>query len=199
MADQNDLLMCPILQTYFEDPITLPCCGKTISRQPLIDHFNASGHKICPCCRGDNANFDPVAAPTSKDMVYLVEQAMKAANPQAPAAPNPAAAEDRVAKWKGKIIRLQDANAAYQKVIGRLEITNTNNAFNFKTLIIPVIDESGSMSGNPITQARYACQQVLNVVYQNPNLETSIVSYESTAQTIHIDKKLPIEIGRAHV
>lgn len=217
------MLICPILHDYYENPITLPCCGKTISRDPLISYFDSNGINVCPCCRSNLDYFDPVNAALSRDMMHLVEQAQKAdtsnasssnvsgssgsSNSSASGSSDASSSsqkadgkrEAKEAKWSGKIIKLQNEFGPFQKVIGKLEIKNTNNAFNFKILIIPVIDESGSMSGNPINQARYACQEVLNVVYRNSSLETSIVSYESTANTINVDKKQPIDQARAAV
>ncbi len=57
MSNLNEeQLLCPITMELFNDPINVPCCGQTFSRQSLIDHSTIN--KNCPMYRGNLSNLD---------------------------------------------------------------------------------------------------------------------------------------------
>jgi hypothetical protein len=58
MEQLCDDLICPISLELFQDPITVPCCGNSFSRQSLIKYFS-DGNKKCPNCRGKLADYYP--------------------------------------------------------------------------------------------------------------------------------------------
>jgi ankyrin repeat protein len=190
MSAPSNELMDPITLDWLEDPISLGgCCGRVISRLSLTTAL--ANQPNCPLCQANLSNFDAQSAPMCVNIAYMVEEAKAKANP-------PAVEPDlnRPAKWKAKLFKLQRQNSVYQSVIGRLEITNTNQAFNFKTLLIPVIDKSGSMAGNPIVQAQYSLNRIIDLSYANPNIVSQIVTYDDSARIIPIDCSQPIEYYR---
>jgi len=96
-------------------------------------------------------------------------------------------------KWCCKIYPLKnDRLSAYQKIIGKLEFTNANNTNNFKTLLIPVVDQSGSMAGSPIEQVKYSLNRILDITYSNPSLMTTIIGYHDTAKSTEINKSVDV-------
>eukprot|EP01083_Nonionella_stella_P087119 242234_1 len=66
-------LTCPITLELFSDPITVPCCGKAFSRNPLCAFLSNKQHKTCALCNGDLTNFDPSTAQTNKNLLSFVE------------------------------------------------------------------------------------------------------------------------------
>ena len=128
-------LTCPITHDYLQDPILLPCCGKMVSRNPLLDWFQKK--MICPLCNANLTNFDAVNAVTIKDIISMIEAKKKQ--------------DEKVNlfesktqnNWKATIHRLH--SQTHRTIIGRLVITNPNDKYKYKTLLIPVIDCSGSM------------------------------------------------------
>jgi len=60
-------LMCPILLDWLEDPIIMPCCGKTVSKIPLHECVKdiGNGERKCPNCAKLLGNFDILNAPIS--------------------------------------------------------------------------------------------------------------------------------------
>lgn len=174
-------LQCPILHDLFEDPVSLPCCGRAVSRTPLIVALNIDPR--CPICRGDVGAFDPVTAPTSRDLAYLVEEARNSSLPP------PTPQSEPTGQWKATLTLLKDEYSMFQKKIGRLEFSNDKVLF--KTLLIPVIDRSGSMGGAPMTQVRYSLKRLLDLSYANPNIATTVVTYDDREESHHIDTSMP--------
>eukprot|EP01084_Bolivina_argentea_P002250 4158_1 len=66
-------LTCPITLELFEDPITVPCCGKTFSRNPLHSYLTNKQDKKCPLCNGDLSNFDARTVQTNRNLLSFVE------------------------------------------------------------------------------------------------------------------------------
>lgn len=178
-------LMCPITMDYLEDPISLPCCGRGISRMSLVACLEENQH--CPLCKADLSHTDPMAMPKSINLAYMVEDAKKSGVPielfQPPPKPQ--------STWKAVINKLCNNDSVYQTVIGQLEISNTDNSFNFKTLLIPVIDESGSMAGSPNKQVKYSLHRMVDLTYKYPQILTNMIGYSDNAISFAIDKSLP--------
>jgi len=65
-------LTCPISLELLNDPITTPCCGKAFSRLSLMQHF-LYNDKMCPLCKGNLENFDPVLANKSTILANLAD------------------------------------------------------------------------------------------------------------------------------
>ncbi|AYV77769.1 MAG: ankyrin repeat protein [Edafosvirus sp.] len=186
MTTTHEDLICPILGDYFVDPVNLNCCGKAVSRQPLIEWLQMQ--LVCPLCRANLPDFDAVNAPMAKNLAYLVEKAKKENEEKT------IKIDEKDHGWNAKIFPLiNDRPSAYQQVIGRLQIANVNTNHQFKTLLIPVIDQSGSMSGKPIEQVKYSLNRILDITYKNPNLLTNIIHYHDIAKSTEIDKFTAIE------
>ena len=64
-------LTCPITLELFQDPITVPCCGKALSRNPLREYL--TNKALCPLCNGDLSSFDASTAQTNKNLLAFVE------------------------------------------------------------------------------------------------------------------------------
>lgn len=173
----QELLEDSITKDLLEDPINLPCCGNAISRQSLIDHFDYSDEKNCPICRGDLDDFDPSTAPKAINLNYILDKLKNQSVIEIPKV------VVEVPKFVAKLYPIQDPN--YRTKIAKLEITSTELIF--KTLIIPVIDLSGSMSGNPVKQAKYSLSRIVDLTFNNSTNLTSIVTYNDSHKIIEVD------------
>lgn len=181
-------LIDPITLDYFEMPISLPCCGKCFSKMPLINHFEISNNKKCPNCNACLNNFNILEAPISLNLANIVEK-FKLENPNV----LPKRNFERI-EWKGTIDYLNPNNSAFQTVIGKLQLKCLNDKFNFKTLVITVIDKSGSMGGNPIEQSKYSLNRIADLVYSNKNILANIITYDDNAKNININTNQPREV-----
>jgi ankyrin repeat protein/Mg-chelatase subunit ChlD len=191
MEDQiPNNLMCPISRDWLEDPVTLPCCGRAYSRQSIVQWLNSSGN--CPSCRA-NLDVNQVSnLPKTINLAYQVEEAQNKLNEL----PDGSTTElfdqpNTNSKWKATISKLCRNDSAFQTVIGQLNITSTDNTSNFKTLVIPVIDESGSMSGNPTKQVKYSLHRMVDMTYKYPHLLTHLIGYSDTTVSHKIDRNQP--------
>jgi len=88
-----------------------------------------------------------------------------------------------IPSWKAKLNLLINDNFK----LAKLTIENSNQQVNFKTLVIPVVDVSVSMSGNPTTQCKYSMCRMVDATFDNPSLITHIVLYDDTAENMKID------------
>lgn len=180
MSNQN--LICPISQEYLENPILTPCCGNAVSRDCLVEWL--THESTCPICRSNISGFDPHGHPTIKNIMDMVEEAKKNGIEM------PILEEsiiDNNNKWKARIHRMCGNG---QSVIGKLELSNNDNSNNFKTLLIPTIDKSGSMAGGSFNQVKYSLKRIVDLTYAKPQLVTNLVSYCDRAETVAINKVL---------
>jgi ankyrin repeat protein/Mg-chelatase subunit ChlD len=172
-------LTCPISHDLLEDPINLPCCGTAISRQSLLDYFNVISELKCPLCRAILDTFDASLAPKAINLAYMVEEFKKA---------NLETKEESkdnitVSSYIANLYPIY--NKGYRTKIAKLEFKSKQATF--KTHIIPVIDVSGSMSGNPLNQAKYSLGRIVDLTFQTSNNITSIVTYSDNYKIINID------------
>lgn len=178
----NENLLCPLSLDWFIEPVILNCCGASVSKEEII---NWSKYKDnCPLCRGD-LNINNLVI--NRNLAYLVEEA-KSKGISKPSL------EKRLhkQKWKAKLYRLNNIN--YRDTsIGRLKIECLDPNYTFKTLLIPVIDESGSMSGKPMEQVRYSLKRLVDLNYRNKNLITNMIGYSDTAKSYFLDTSKSIE------
>lgn len=178
--DPPENLICPITKDLLHDPITLPCCGRAISRTPL-QHYLTNYDTMCPVCRHDLNDFDANTAPRAINIAYIIEELnnqipAEHTKPNEPNKPNEP-------KFTAKLYPINDPS--YRTKVAKLEIKSTEILF--KTLIIPVIDISGSMSNSPINQAKYSLTRIVDLTFQNPSNITSIVCYNDNYNIINID------------
>ena len=193
MADWD--LMCPILLDWLEDPIIMPCCGKAVSKVPLHECMNGidNGERKCPNCVKLLGNYDILNAPISLNILNIVKR-FKESNPLYLSNKKPS--NQISPEWEGKIDWLEPVGSAYQTILGKLKLNCLDNKFQFKTLLIPVIDRSGSMGGNPITQCQYSLNRIIDLAYSNSNIITNIITYDDHAESILINTSQTIESYR---
>ena len=67
-----DDLMCPISMELLNNPITLPCCGRAVSRDSLSKSFEHSTK--CPLCNAALDNVDVLKIPKSVNLAYLIDE-----------------------------------------------------------------------------------------------------------------------------
>lgn len=181
LPDHEDLdLTCPISLELLNDPITVPCCGRAFSRQHLIQAWNIN--PVCPICRVPSHRFDPNVAPRSVNLEYLIQ---KIINPVL--IPEIKEVLPNHPIWKATITPIRSNNPRSRSKIGKLTITNTNPGFVQKTLLIPTVDESGSMSGHPNVQTKYSLHRIVDATFGTKHLMTHILKYSDRAKSYRID------------
>lgn len=186
---------CPISMSMFIDPINVPCCGRAYSRGSLQVIF--ANRKACPICQEELPNFDVTAAPKAISLQDTLDAFIK---------DHDGNIEDLVPdkssiilpKWKITLHRVKQRGANLTK-IGQLRITNTNNKFKFKTLLMIAVDESGSMGGNPINQVKFSLKRIVDSAYDNPSVLCQVIGYDNTAQSFFIDTQQSKETNYARV
>ena len=189
-------LMCPILLDWLEDPIIMPCCGKAVSKLPLYECVKDIENKRCLNCNKNINNFDILNTPVSLNILNIVKR-FKESNPLYISNLTQQKKNQISLDWEGKIDWIEPVNnSAYQTILGKLKLTCTDNKFNFKTLLIPVIDKSGSMGGSPITQCVYSLNRIIDLAYSNSNILTNIITYNDLASSILINTSQTIESYR---
>ena len=165
-------LTCPITLEIIEDPVQLPCCGKSVSRIPLKQSLEIV--QTCPLCRQDLSNFDINTAPTNRTLLAIVDSIKLSNSPK----------EVKDHQWSSNFEWI-DKNKPY---IGKLSL-NVIRA-NFKTkksIFIAVVDKSGSMSGKPIEQVKTALEHIIGLTsLKVSSIETRIILYSSTASCLPI-------------
>lgn len=191
LMSDNDLnipkdLQCPITHDLLEDPITSPCCGRAFSRISLIEWLETSLN--CPICRKDMQDFNAENAPKLINLDYMIEAFKKGGLVTKTIQVQ---RSDILPEWKAEI-KIVPSHGIYQTIVGRFEIKNTNNKYNYKTLLIPVIDKSGSMSGSAIKQVRYSLNRLMDITYKFPHIMTTMITYDDYAQSTDVNKSIPI-------
>eukprot|EP01084_Bolivina_argentea_P002249 4157_1 len=200
-------LTCPITYELFEDPISVPCCGKTFSRKALIDTFTSQINNIntCPLCNGNLSQFDAKTAPSNKNIKSFVElikkqQEMKqqlnliseAKNDQSPEKEQKQQQKQhkqnkeppKKQEWSACIKKMYTLNNK-QSNIAQLQIRLKNSTFNLiPSLFIIVVDKSGSMSGSAWNQVKTALSHISGITNANKLIKTIFITYDSSAKII---------------
>jgi hypothetical protein len=76
-------LRCPITMDWLDDPVTVPCCGKAMSRAALMQWMESQqGYNgpQCPCCQSSLSGFDVNGAPRNTTLANVVESAQQLPN-----------------------------------------------------------------------------------------------------------------------
>ena len=165
-------LMCPISLGLLAEPITSPCCGRVLSKSSAL----MIQQPKCPLCNSSWAGLDISTIPTNKNIQYIIDEWVQAHPEQI--APSDGAA------GAGAGPELSIYSTKYiNKNIGLLKIAGSD----IKTLMILAVDKSGSMSGQPINQVKMSLKRATDLTFQNPNLITWMIPYDSAADSIRID------------
>lgn len=182
MSNIPQELLDPISLDIMKYPISLPCCGRIISRDSIANSLKTSSD--CPLCKSSLVNFNPNNVAKCINIAYQIEEYHKN-NPQVVAASGNI--NNNTNNWNATIEYIVTGNTKYQTVIGELSVTNP--AFkNFMTLLLIVVDKSGSMSGSPIKQCQYSIKKIVDLTFRNTNLITVIIPYDDRASSILVDK-----------
>lgn len=188
----SENLICPLLGDFYEDPITVPCCGKSFSREALID--DTIDNRICPNCRGDLRNFNMNEAPPNRVLIDLVEEYISA---------NDAKRKKRIEQkpnknghiWKSEIIPITETKSRKLKSsdgfnslndlvsLSELRLTVLNSKYAIRPVLnIWLVDVSGSMR-DAWPQVKSALLYIMGMVSNNPMLKTVIVPYSHIAKS----------------
>jgi len=162
-----DSLKCPITQELLEDPIVLPCCNNAISRQPMIDWY--SNNSVCPLCRTDlfEIGFDPSTASVNHTLANLISSFLSESEN--------VNVNVNVHKWDATLETINDD-------VSMLTLSVSNSKFvTSESMFIAVVDNSGSMSGNPINQVKSALKHICGII---TDISKKLIVYSSTASTM---------------
>jgi ankyrin repeat protein len=163
----NKELICPILLDYFQNPIVLPCCGKCISKDPLLIHVGSFNN--CPLCKSNLELEEIEKIQVAKNIVGMIESETCKITADIKIEKKPTINVD--------IIR----DEISENTIKKISISNIDDKYIKKSYIIPVIDTSGSMSGSPIGQVIEIMKEYINVVYDKKNILTNFIFYNSSS------------------
>jgi hypothetical protein len=167
---ENDLT-CPLSLDFLEDPVTVPCCGRSFSRRELKSHLDTN--ETCPLCRQNIKSgfptFDANTAARNVLLSSLVESFKAAARPGSVPGPvaasappvdlsdvapivsvlaeaNDAAARDRP-EWTCHLTQVTNA-LGEPLPVGHMTLNASWDSFEpQKSLLVFVMDKSGSMAG----------------------------------------------------
>ena len=176
-------LTCPITQELFDDPISVPCCGKAFSRLPLTQHFEHNG-PTCPMCRAEIPHFDALHAPKNVIIAGMVDSYNRLVQDPPDPAPPPVPLPPKQTWYCSASPVFNNENTAIP--VSELQINLDNAEFATKpSLFIAVVDRSGSMSGSPWQQVETALLHIMSLTRSSPFVKTVIVAYDSNAEIIN--------------
>ena len=183
MSNLQANLECPILLTLFVEPISMPCCGRAISREAVVQHFETDDR--CPLCRAQLSDFDPETATLNRDLNDMVELVRHSGSldPTSISANTPVISSNTTPTpiWSCQAIQVH-ASEMYQLNL-KLEHAPLMPK---PTLLILVVDKSGSMSGNPWNQVKRALLEIVSQTSSNTTVKTVIITYDYAAQIVDV-------------
>lgn len=168
MEHLREELKCPLTHDLLDDPVSVPCCGKAMSRVPLAEWL--SRRQVCPCCNGDLSHFDVMTAAKNVVLAGMVD----AISNRIPAV------EVKEQEWKCSLTPIKAGSR-----VAEMKLVLEEAKFATRpSLFIAVVDESGSMSGQPMDQVRMALRHIEELAKINEQVKLVIVSYSSGAVVI---------------
>ena len=177
----TELLTCIFTGDYIEDPVTTPVCGHTFSRSGLQNYKIVKGDDFdCPICRTSLDDFDIDNAPKNILIANLIDS-MKSQN-----LPPPNISVSGSPVWGANLYRLKN--------ISCIELESNISINQNKCLLIPVIDKSGSMSGNPMTQVNYSVKRAIDQTKNSQNLITHLITYDDNYKIYDMSQASNINI-----
>ena len=169
----SEELLCPITLELLEDPITLPCCSRSFSRNAIKYALNISSY--CPLCR-QYLNIDIDNMPKNTVLSNIIENLNNNNN-----------SNNNNNNNNNNNIKLYKLNGDYNNNFINLQI-KLDSASQIKPyLFVCVIDVSGSMSGSPWKQVEKALNTIAAKVENNTNVEFVVISYSSHATTYYLN------------
>ena len=166
-------LYCKITKKLIDDPIIVPCCNLSYSRDALKMHLGETG--TCHNCGNDLSSFDVENAPTD----IVIEQLVETFKNELSATNGGTTNTSESQKWNATVTPIYNEKGK-RLDIGQLKLTLTNSKFVAKpSLFIAVVDRSGSMSGSPWKQVETALLHIMGLTRSNNMVKTVIVAYDS--------------------
>ena len=201
------------LQTWTSSVPRCPMCNGNLSKVKI----SALPKNIAMAHMVDEYNRKSRATAHQSDTVEAQPSPSVVARPTVQAAPA-APIIPRELTWKAKLHKITGYG---RSVIGCLDISPANESAApsslqilsgpsssasaspastpFKKLVIPVVDESGSMSGSPTTQVRYSLARIVDLVFAAPHLMAHVVCYSDQAHSFKIDTSRTVEQNMTYV
>ncbi len=178
MAEENSYLICPITLEYFVDPITTPC-GHSFTRLALITALENSCEKKCPLCNELIPYFDAIAASKNIILSKLVEEIL------APKEEKQKGKKEEN-EWSCFVTPVKiEGPLTARSSWAELNLSLGNSTFVVRpTLLIMIVDISGSMYGDPMRQVREALKHTIAMTHGKPFIQTRLITYESIADLV---------------
>jgi len=194
-------LTCPISLELLEDPISTPCCGQALSRASLRAHL--ATERCCPLCRADlqaeYSSFDVETVAKNRTLASLVdahreriasgeETNVPAADVHRSMAARLAAAQDAGPQYRCSLVPCCTKGGT-RLPVGRMSVDVEWPSYEGDVcLVMPVIDKSGSMGGQPFAQVKTALLHMLHQTLANRSVFTCIIPYDSRAEVIKVPR-----------
>jgi len=159
-------ITCPIGMDIMKYPVTLSC-GHTFDKDNLLSCITSNN--LCPLCRQEISE-DVENLGKNITIMSLIDSYLLSQQPKK---------ETHNKLWESKITHLTTQGKPIVKLVIKSydeEIINSN-----KTLLLLVVDNSGSMSGSPIKQVNYALSSIYQRTSNNKLIKPYIISYNSVA------------------
>lgn len=197
-------LQCPLSLDFLDDPVTVPCCGRSFSREQLRSHLRVSA--LCPLCRADIPTaFPAFNVATEKKNVALASlvELYKARVGESGGTPRPVAAPappdlGEVAPGAAAVLATGDSEPDRPEItafltqvvspsgevlpVGHLRLNVSWDSFvPDKSLLLFAIDVSGSMAGRAMEQAKASLLHLFHATYKNRDVFSAIIPYNHEA------------------
>lgn len=184
----NDELICPLTYEWMDDPVTVPCCGVTFDRASLRLHFFHNA-RVCPSCKGGLQGLKLNTAPKNRLIASMVEQAKQGTDDQSTTTIN----NDVSSQYQREQSNAHESPSSWKVTFGHapggnstaLEVTcqSSDILAQQSSLLLIVVDRSGSMQGSPMTQVNQTLDYFMQLVqdYGN-NTQVKVILYNDAAE-----------------
>ena len=171
-------LLCPITGELLDDPVCCPACQKAFSRLPLATWFQNSHLNKCPTCNAELPEFDAMTAPKNVIIAGLVETFKnKNVTP---------VSDQKKQLWSASLSPLIDASGKTLP-LAEMKVVLEESLFPTKpTLVIIILDISGSMAGTGERQCKEALNHIVSMTFSNPFVKLVLITYQSFSTVVQL-------------